>query len=270
MKRSSKTPELFVPKRYVPKTGFFDIETAPLIGYAWQMWDTNIIKRTGGGYMLCFAIKYQGTDKVEWYGLNSFPKPAKGKHRDFYLVQKLWEMLAEVDVIVAHNGDNFDLKVSKQRMIVNGLPPLPPTRTTDTLKIARQVFKFPSNKLNELGIEFNVGKKLPHNGFEVWEGCMAGDPEAWDVMRRYNKQDVILLERVYDKVLPWAKSYPNMNVYNGTAKCPRCQSNRIVRAGKWYMLSSPIQYQRHLCNDCHGYFKGERLERGDDGVLYEA
>ncbi len=44
---------------------------------------------------------------------------------------------------------------------------------------------------------------------------MNKDPAAWKVMEKYNKQDVLLLEKVYDRLLPWIKSHPNHHLFNG-------------------------------------------------------
>lgn len=259
MTRDATASELLIPKRHEPRIAFFDIETAPLKAYAWEKYETNLIEIISGGYMLCFAVKWLGKEKIEVYGLPDFPGYKKNKEDDLLLVTKLWEIMNEADVIVAHNGDSFDIKTSNKRMSVNGLPPPAPYKTIDTLKIARQSFKFPSNKLDDLGIEFKIGRKLPHTGFHLWKGCMEGDPKSWDLMKRYNKQDVVLLEKVYLKVRPWAKTYPNLNVYNQSFKCPRCGSNRIQKRGNLY--TNTYKYQRYHCTECRGWFRGENLTR---------
>ena len=53
---------------------------------------------------------------------------------------------------------------------------------------------FPSHKLNYLSSELGFGSKLPHEGFEMWKGCMRDEKKWWEIMRKYNRQDVILLD----------------------------------------------------------------------------
>jgi hypothetical protein len=48
-----------------------------------------------------------------------------------------------------------------------------------------------------LGHFLGIGRKLNHTGKALWLGCMSGDPKSWKKMRRYNQQDVRLLEAVY-------------------------------------------------------------------------
>ena len=75
----------------------------------------------------------------------------------------------------------------------------------DMLKIARKQFRFPSNKLDYVGKTLGVGAKTEHEGFDLWIKCMNRDGKAWKRMEEYNKQDVILLEKVYHRMLPWIK-----------------------------------------------------------------
>lgn len=256
MKHSS-TPELFLPRKHEPKIALFDIETAPYLGYVWEKYDTNVIEFVSGGYMLCFSVKWLGKEKVEVWGLPDFPGYEKNKQDDLLLLTKLWEVMNQADIIIGHNGDAFDLKTSYKRMALNGLTPPPDFKTIDTLKVVRSRFKFPSNKLDDLGNEFKIGRKLPHTGFHLWKGCMAGDPHSWDLMKRYNKQDVVLLEKVYLKIRPWIKNHPNLNVYTRTANCPKCGSNKVQNRG--YEYGKTVTYQRRRCSNCKGWFKGGRI-----------
>lgn len=247
-----KTPEIFNNRREPINIAFFDIETAPYLGYAWTKYETNIIEFESGGQMLCFSIKWLGKNKVETYSLPDYDTFKKNKEDDTELVMKLWELMSKADIIVAHNGDSFDIRKSNERMILAGLKPPEPYKTVDTLKLARKHFKFPSNKLDDLAKDLALGRKLPHTGFHLWKGCMAGDRRSWNLMKRYNKQDVILLEKVYLKLRPWG-AHPNLNVYNQTNKCPRCQSNKIEKRG--FAYTNVKKHQRYYCRECMGWFK---------------
>jgi hypothetical protein len=198
--------------------------------------------------MLSFSWKWLGDKKPQTYCLPDFPGYKKGKLDDAPLVTKLWGMMNEADIIVAHNGDKFDQKKSQARFIINGLQPPSPCKTIDTLKIARASFGFDSNKLNDLAKYLGIGGKIPHTGMHLWLGCMNGDPASWKVMRKYNAHDVDLLEQVYLRLRPWAKNHPNLNHFTHSVACPTCQSLNTQRRGEDKTLKR--SYQRFQCQDC--------------------
>lgn len=227
------------------KTLIMDIETSPNLGYVWGIWEQNVIDVKEHWKIICFSYKWLGDKKTHVVSLGSY----KDQSSDKPLVEALWKLFNESDVIIAHNGNNFDIKKTNARFIIHGLNPPSPYKTIDTLKIARKYFKFDSNKLDDLGKYFKVGKKLKTGGFDLWLGCMAGDAKSWKLMERYNKMDVILLERVYLKMLGWIDNHPNNALYSGDIdSCPNCGSNKIQRRGFTYKKTR--KYQRFQCTDC--------------------
>lgn len=222
------------------------------------MRETDIVAVKSPTYMLSFAYKWLGEKSVKTHCLIDFPGYKKNKSDDSYLMEKLWDMINEADIIVAHNGDRFDLKKANARFIINGLQPPAPCKTIDTLKIARASFGFDSNKLNDLAKYLGIGGKIPHTGMHLWLGCMNGDAASWKVMRKYNAHDVDLLEQVYLRLRPWAKNHPNLNHFTNSVACPTCQSTNTQRRGEDRTLSRV--YQRHKCNDCGKWFRGEMIK----------
>lgn len=237
-----------------PRIAFFDIETAPTRGWVWKNYEDNLIGTDKDWYILSFAVKWAHQKKVSIYALPDYPGYKRDKECDKALVKDLWRMMDNADIIVAHNGDAFDIKKSNARFIAHGLQPPAPYKSIDTLKIARRHFKFSSNRLNDLGVALNLGKKLPHTGSHLWFGCMSGDPKSWAVMRRYNIQDVKLLERVYYRIRPWTSSHPNLNLYTDGDDCPVCQGDNIQRRG--FMVKLSAKRQRFQCGDCGHWFSG--------------
>lgn len=236
------------------KIVFLDIETAPSLGYVWGKWKQNVIDFEKNWYILSFAYKWLGENEVHTFGLIDYPSYKIDKEDDRSLVADLWKILDEADIVIAHNGDDFDLPKTNTRFITHGMKPPSPYRTVDTLKIARRVFKFDSNKLDELGRYLGVGRKLPHTGFHLWHGCMTGVPESWKLMKEYNGQDVILLEQVYFLMRPWAVNHPQVNQEGATKNCPKCGSNRVHSRGWSY--TALRKKQRYQCQECQGWFAG--------------
>ena len=150
--------------------------------------------------MLSFAYKWQGSDKIHIHALPDYPLFKKDKENDKHLIEDLHDLFDEADVLIAHNGDRFDIRKSNARFITQGLRPPSPYKSIDTLKAARRFFQFDSNKLNDLGQYLGVGRKLPHTGFDLWSRCMRGEKSAWKTMKEYNARDIVLLERVYEKL----------------------------------------------------------------------
>jgi uncharacterized protein YprB with RNaseH-like and TPR domain len=238
-----------------PRIAFLDIETAPSLGYFFDKWkEGNIIATKCDWYMLSFAVKWDGSKRVKTYALPDYPLFKKDKENDCELVKDLYGIFDQADILIAHNGDRFDIRKSNARFIQHGLKPPSPYKTIDTLKIARQKFKFDSNRLNDLGQSLRVGKKLPHTGVHLWLSCMAGHAPSWRLMRRYNARDVELLERVYQKLKPWANNHPNINLYTRGHGCPTCQSPRVTMRGLNYGKS--VVRQRFKCHDCGASFSG--------------
>jgi hypothetical protein len=232
---------------------FLDIETAPSLGWVWGKWEQNVIDFKSDWYMLSFAYKWADQRKVIAVGLDNAPHYIKGSESDKWLSEQLWKLLDEADIIIAHNGDAFDLPKIKTRFISHGLVPPSPYKTVDTLKIARKAFAFDSNKLDDLGRYLGIGRKLPHTGFHLWKGCMSGDPTSWKLMKRYNAHDVELLEKVYYLVRAWAPNHPNVN-HGEIENCPRCGSDKVQRRGFSFTLLR--KKQRFQCQKCAGWFEG--------------
>lgn len=235
----------------------FDIETSYMLGKVWGLHKGNevrsmsMIKRNWS--VLCWCAKWLDNNRFIVSSLPDDPKYKENYLDDKMIMQKLWELMDEADVIIAHNANAFDVKKANTRFLIHGMTPPSPYKVIDTLLIARRYFKFPSNKLDDLGNFLGVGRKIPTGGIDLWDDCEAGDPKAWKKMIKYCKQDVLLLERVYLKLLPYITNHPNQNYYNIENKhnCPKCNSDNTHRRGYLYLASG--KKQRMKCNNCGGW-----------------
>lgn len=240
----------------------FDIETAPNLSYTWGKYEQNVIEFERDWYMLCFAAKWLGSKKMITSSLPDFKLYKKDKEDDKEVVKALWKLFDEAEVIIAHNGNRFDIKKANAKFLALGLNPPSSYQKVDTLSEARKYFKFDSNKLDDLGHYLGVGRKVDTGGFALWKGCMLGEPSSWKKMIKYNKQDVTLLEDVYLKLRPWMESHPNMNLLdNSTKLCPKCGSTKVTRRG--FYLTRVSKFQRWQCQSCGGWSRSRLSEKED-------
>jgi DNA polymerase III epsilon subunit-like protein len=163
--------------------------------------------------VLGIGWKWAHEKQVHWIGQNETSTFAKDKINDFEVIRVAWELLDEADVVIAHNGKQFDIKKLNTRFLLHGLTPPAPYAVLDTKLIARRYFGFTSNKLDELSRQLDKERKLTHTGKKLWFDCMEGDEKAWRLMGKYCKQDVLLLEKKYKSFLPWTEQHPNWNLH---------------------------------------------------------
>ena len=167
----------------------------------------------------------------------------------------MWGLLDKADVVIAHNGDSFDIKKTNTRFAIHGMKPPSPYKSIDTKKLAKKYFKFDSNKLDDLGMYLSVGKKLSAGGFATWKGCMQGDKKSWKRMVDYNKQDVVLLEKVYLALRPWMTNHPNINILDERlGACPTCGSDKVQKRG--WAITPVNRKQRYHCQNCGRWSMG--------------
>jgi len=229
-----------------PKILFYDIETSPNLAYVWGMYEQNVIAYKKEWELLSFAYKWQGESKVTCI-------TRKNQKDDKTLLLHLHKILSQADIVVAHNGDQFDNKKANARFIIAGLPPVTPYRSIDTKKVAKAHFNFNSNSLDNLGKTLKLGQKAKHEGFDLWLGCMANKPSAWKKMIHYNKQDVVLLEKIYNKMLPFINNHPNVAQIEGKPDgCPKCGKTTTLQS-KGFRYTTAGTYRRFHCIGCGGY-----------------
>lgn len=240
-----------------PRILLFDIENSPTVVTTWGLWEQNAIETIEEWFLMSYSYKWYGEDKVHSVALPDFPGYKKNKHDDRRLCESLHKLFEEADVIVAHNGDTHDQPKSNARFIFHGLLPPSPYKTIDTKKVAKRYFKFNSNSLNNLSKYFGLGEKI-ENPKGLWRGCMDGDLKSWKLMKKYNKQDVVLLEKIYEKMKPWmGESHP----YIGEG-CPVCLSKNIQKRGFTRYKNNKAK-QRFQCQDCGAWYQGKLIKKDE-------
>lgn len=227
-----------------------DIETAPNKAYVWGTYKQNINPDwiEAAGYVLCWTAKWLGSDEVIFHRLRD------KKHKT--LLDPIHKLLHEAHAVVTYNGVKFDLPTLNKEFLVHGFKPPSPYKQIDLLKTMWSVFLFPNNKLDYICKALELGEKLRHDGPQMWLDCMDGDDEAWKKMETYNRRDVVLLEKLYDELLPWIKGHPNVGAITGVPSCPTCGSESYKQDRTH--LALVLKYKRYQCDDCGTWFRGNK------------
>lgn len=226
-----------------------DIETKPAKAYVWRMWDENIapdqIIEDGG--IICVGAKWIGEPDVfflsEW--------------RDGHLgmLKGIHELMEEADAVITYNGDRFDLPKLNGEFVLNGLPPLAPITSIDLIKAVKK-FGFAMNRLAYVGPLLKIGKKIKHEGFNLWKGVMDGNEKAQARMQRYCIQDVRLLETLYSKIRPFIRNHPHLGTKTKATACGACGSSHVHSRG--YRRTKSFLIQRLQCQTCGSWSDGTR------------
>ena len=148
----------------------------------------------------------------------------------------------------------------RTRALLYGLAPIPPVIQTDTLKLAKKLFKFNSNKLDYIAKFLGIKGKI-ETGYGLWSACMKGDQDALNRMVKYNRNDVTILEEVYNKLTPHELIQLNRNLISGANNCPSCGSKKLEKRGFSYTQAG--KKQRYQCTDCGHWSHGPLVTTKD-------
>jgi regulator of sigma D len=229
---------------------FLDLETSPNICYTWRIGQKinlghNFILKERA--IICACYKWQHEKKVhfvEW-------KAGDDKR----VVKEMMSIMDQADEVIGHNSDRFDIPWVNTRAIKHGIKPVSNYKKVDTLKMARKNFNFNNNKLDYLS-QFLLGdEKIDTGGFDLWKSVMDGDESAMAKMVKYCKKDVVLLERVYNKLLSYSDNAIHQGVSDGHGRwsCPECGSER-VKKNKNRISSKGIKTHEMKCHDCNKFY----------------
>lgn len=237
-----------------PKVLVFDIETKPILAFVWGLWENNVsLEQIHKDWsVLSWSAKWldDPPEKIMYED----QRKAKDVDNDKKLLKQIWKLLDKADIVIAQNGKAFDHKKLNARFVLNGMKPPSSYRIIDTLLIAKKHFAFTSNKLaymsDKLCTKYKKLKSKKFPGFEMWLQCLAGNKKAWKEMERYNKHDVLALEELYYKLIPWDSSI-NFNVYNDEiGNVCTCGSKKFKSSGKGYIYTNTGKFQRIRCIEC--------------------
>jgi hypothetical protein len=240
-----------------PKILTIDIETAPLSVYAWGLWEQNVGVNQIKSEWRILSVAWKWLHEKKPFFVRAMVKDEKVD--DAWVLAVIWGLLDKADIVVAQNGQDFDIKKINARLVAEGYPPYSPIRVIDTKLVAKRHFGFTSNRLEWMGVNVGGSAKEEHRkfpGFELWKQCLADNLAAWKEMAKYNVQDVLATEKLYLRLRPWIAGHPNVGTYVAADShvCPKCGGRHLVRRG--VATTNTAVYLRYRCSDCGGWSRG--------------
>lgn len=242
-----------------------DIETAPMLAFVWGCFKqyVNPDQLLHESQVICWAAKWLDGDDVLFDSMQDDIKPSANpldfyRYSDERVVRSMWELFDAADIVVGHNGVAFDQKTLNARWIKHGLHPPSPFKFVDTYSMVKDVARLPRNKLESVGRYYGIGRKLEHEGFDLWVKCMCGDSDAWEKMRRYNEQDVRLDEEAYLLFRAWWNRHPNVALHydDPHRRCIVCGSTAVVEDTSHQARTAASVFPAYRCESCGKIMRG--------------
>lgn len=178
------------------RIGFADIETSGL--------------NADFGMVYTWCIKEQG-GKMETDTI-SFEDMVSGR-MDKPVVASFIEAAKKYDRLIFHYGENgrFDIPFLRTRAIKWGLefPGYKDVFISDTYPLVKNKLKLSSNRLGRVCDLFNIPAKSSPLNMHIWEQMHSGNQSKVKAALKYilthNKEDVICLETLWEKLVPYTR-----------------------------------------------------------------
>ena len=248
-----------------PKIVLFDLETLPIVsGHISSLGEYNsdrfgLTMKAENNSIICFGYKILGDKEAKCVSSWDFAEGKKDINNDKPLLEFIVKTLKDADAVVTHNGNRFDIPMILTRLALNKMKPLPELVSLDTCQIARKLF-FIRHRLDYLAEKLSTGRKMKHTGWGMWKRLAMSRYKGPDVptesevkedkrvMIKYCKQDVNVMEQIFNLVKPYAKRIPNFNMFTDKRVCPSCGSSNLHKHS--IKVTKQGRFQRYQCQDC--------------------
>lgn len=242
-----------------PKVLFYDAETTYVLARIWgtgkQFIGHDQIVDGQRTKIICIAYKWEDEKKI-----HCLVWDMKKQNCD-KVIEEFSKIVEKADVAIAHNGDRFDVRQINTQRLMAGQGPIAWPTTEDSLKQLRQIFAFPSYKLDYIAKTL-LGEGKPPMSRRDWVAVIEDkDEKALRKMVKYCKRDVQLLADAYARVKPFLK--PKVNRAQITmGGCESCGSEEVQRRGK--VTTKAGRYYRYQCQSCGHWFRDTKQVHSRD------
>jgi DNA polymerase elongation subunit (family B) len=212
-------------------------------------------------YILCFGYKWLHEPEAKCI-LKDKKLFKSNPIGDAELMQPIYDVIKEADVVVSWYGAGHDMPFTTARLAASGLYLDRKIPHLDLYKTAKSAFSMSSNRLDAVA-EFLGAERKDKISYANWPMTWAGDWDAYKLIADYCEQDVLVLESLYHKMLPLVTNHPNMvkpkSFKEPCGQCTKCGSTNVIKAGFW--IANQATYQKYACKNCHSHVKGEKVDR---------
>lgn len=153
------------------------------------------------GHVISWALKHRGQDEVLYDCIRR--RSLKEERR---VLRSLLRALQDVDMVYTYYGSRFDIPFLRTRCLYHGLdfPEYLQLYHRDVYYIARGRLRLHGSRLAQVAEFLGIEGKTPLDP-NVWVRASFGDKEALRYILEHNIADVEVLEKVYDRLEPYAR-----------------------------------------------------------------
>ena len=178
----------------------------------------------------------------------------KGGRKKF--LKNVHRLMSDADIICGHNLDQADVPwLAGDLYIEGGLPPLPPFKTVDTLKVLRKQFKSgaPFKSLDAFCQIAGIESKTDRYDRAAMERAVNKSVEDRQRLTAYCSGDVIATQGLYDYLRPFINNHPALFVDGKDAMtvCHRCGHDTEPIPRRY--IANIMSYSMRRCTVCSGY-----------------
>jgi len=164
------------------------------------------------GVVLTYCIKEEN-GKI--YCGKITPQEIRNGTYDKNLLTKCVKDMKRFDRLVYYWGGDyrFDIPFLRSRALLYGLdfPLYKEIKGLDLYTYIKKKFRFHRNRLETACEFFGIPAKQHPIKFDVWIKALGGNQKALNYILTHNKEDVVSLEKLYHKVLPYINT-PNSSI----------------------------------------------------------
>jgi len=235
-----------------------DVERLPgLTMQAW--WDRGDLQK--GRYIHYETVQRMPRVTIvcaKWYDQPDVIELAewdKGGRKKF--LKNVHQLMSQADVIVGHFITGADLPwLANDIHVEAGLPPLPPFKTVDTLRVIRKVFGAgaPFKSLDAFCQILGIEAKTDRYDARAMERAVTNKSvEDRDRLVAYCTGDVLATQGLYDYLRPFITNHPALFVdgKDSMTVCHRCGNDTEPIPRRY--VANVLTYSMRRCTVCSGY-----------------
>lgn len=217
------------------------------------------------GHILCAAAKWHGQKRIHTWRVDdaaNYRKTPLSFSNDKHICEALVAMVDEAEVVVAYYGayNRFDVPYLNTRAIANKVKPCATCTVIDPWYVAKTRLKMARNSMDAVAQLVGAPNQKGHLPWPEWNRAKFGDSRAISKVLKHCKQDVRVLENVYDALVPLFPSHPVLfaGKRDGQPVCPTCGHHRSRSLGT--RKSETTEVQRRQCGGCGFVFNGNKVK----------